>query len=306
MKRLLGSELRTMLDRPLVRAFAAGALVAIVVAGVVVLLASRKGTLAHIRALDSQQQQAIERCVRTGYNPPLSGIAADDRREFCASEGVPAPPFTFHLTQLLDIVEGADVKGTAMPLVILSFLLGASFAGADWQSGAMPTLLGWEPRRLRVLAAKVVVPAAVMLCGVLAAQVILGAALAPAAVLKGTTEGADPTWLVTLAGAAARVGLLSVLAAVVGSSLAMIGRSTAAALSFALLYGLVELFIRGFENPAWQRWLIGENAGVFVTLRQPTQSHPGFSPAVALILLIVYTGAILSFSGVTLLRRDVT
>ena len=113
MKALLATELRRMLVRPLVRAVAAAVIVAAVVAGVGVFLASHKDTVAHLRLLEAGRQAAIEQCVSSGFNPPLSAVATDDRREFCASEGIPGPPFTFHLTQLTEIFEGVEFKGSA-------------------------------------------------------------------------------------------------------------------------------------------------------------------------------------------------
>lgn len=304
MKALLATELRRMLARPLVRAVAAALIVAAVVAGVGVLLASHKDTVAHLRLLESRRQSAIEQCLNSGFNPPLSTIAADDRREFCASEGIPGPPFTFHLTQLTDIFQGADFKGSAAAFVILGFLLGATFVGAEWQSGTMATVLGWEPGRFRVLAAKALIAVTVVVIGVVAGEIVLGSFLTPAAVFRGTSEGASTTWLLDVAGVAVRVAVVSALAAVAGASLAMIGRNTAAALGAGFVYALVEVFIRGFDNPAWQRWLVGENAGIFVTGRAPAPLSPEFSPSIALVLLVVYIGAIFVVATASFLKRD--
>ncbi len=303
MRALLASELRRFLLRPLVRAFTAAVAVAIVITPVALLIASHKDTLEHIRLLDTRHEQAITNCVEAGFNPPLSSIAADDRREFCANEGLSGPPFTFHITQLLDIVEGAGFKGTAIPLVIVSFLLGASFAGAEWQAGAMTTLLGWEPRRLRVLVAKIAVPAASLFVGVVGAQALLGVSLIPAAILKGTTQGAGGSWLICLIGATLRVGILAGIAAGLGACLAMIGRGTAAALGVAAIYALGELLVRGFENPAWQRWLLGENAGVFVTARSPASGGP--SPLGAFVVVVLVAAAASLLAARSFLRRDI-
>jgi hypothetical protein len=304
MRALLASELRRFFLRPLVRAFAAAVAVAIVVTAVAVLMTSHKDTQEHIRLLEASHEQAITKCVEAGFNPPLSSIPADDRREFCATEGLSGPPFTFHLTQLLDIVEGAGFKGTAIPLVIVSFLLGASFAGAEWQAGAMTTLLGWEPRRLRVLVAKIAVPAASLFVGVTGAQALLGTALVPAALFKGTTQGTGGSWLVSLTGAAIRVAILAAIAAGLGACLAMIGRGTAAALGVAAIYALGELLVRGFEDPEWQRWLLGENAGIFVMARTPAGGG-GFSPSGALLVVMLVAAAAILLAARSFLHRDI-
>jgi len=54
------------------------------------------------------------------------------------------------------------------------------------------------------------------------------------------------------------------------------------------VYALVDVFIRGFDNPAWQRWFVGENAGIFVTARAlPVR---GFRPPSPFSLLVVSRG----------------
>ena len=40
------------------------------------------------------------------------------------------------------------LQGTTVPLVMASWLLGASFIGAEWRAGTVTTLLTWEPRRV--------------------------------------------------------------------------------------------------------------------------------------------------------------
>lgn len=302
MRSLLATELRRFLVRPLFRVAAGAAVLAILVTAVAILVASHKDSPEHIRLLELRRDRSIQRCIDAGFNPPLSSVGAEDRREFCVAEGLPAPRFTFRLTGLLDIVEGAGFKGTAIPLVILSFLLGASFVGAEWQVGAVATLLAWTPGRLQVLIAKVAVPAVVLFVGALVAQALLAFALVPVAVLKGTTEGIDAAWLVSFVSACLRVDVLAAIAAGLGASVAMIGRGTAAALGVAAIYAVIEVFIRGFEDPQWQRWLLGENASAFVTAQRPAA---GFSPAGAFLVVSAVVAATIVLAAQIFKRRDV-
>ncbi len=53
-------------------------------------------------------------------------------------------------------------------LALFGFVVGASFVGAEWNSGGMMNLLLWRPRRVPVLAAKL----GTMLLGVLAAAAV--------------------------------------------------------------------------------------------------------------------------------------
>jgi hypothetical protein len=72
----------------------------------------------------------------------------------------------------------------------------------------------------------------------------------------------------------------------------MIGRSTTAAFGAVLLYGLVEVVVRGFEDPPWLRWLAGENGGLFVVADPAASLRIGRSMIGALIVLTAYATAI--------------
>src|SRR3954469_3289779 len=54
------------------------------------------------------------------------------------------------------------LTGAATILMAVAVVLGASATGAEWQSGTFASLLTWEPRRQRVLAAKLLAPVAGM------------------------------------------------------------------------------------------------------------------------------------------------
>src|SRR5947207_5343574 len=90
----------------------------------------------------------------------------------------------FHLSSVRGVLEGVSPI-----LVIASWLLGASFIGADWHAGTVTTSLTWEPRRVRLLMAKLVACVAVVFALVMVVQALLAGALTAAAVLRGTTEG---------------------------------------------------------------------------------------------------------------------
>ena len=60
------------------------------------------------------------------------------------------------LTQEYALVGLPDVlMGTSLVLVSVGWMLGASAIGADWHAGHLTTILTWEPRRGRVLFAKI-------------------------------------------------------------------------------------------------------------------------------------------------------
>jgi hypothetical protein len=206
----------------------------------------------------------------------------------------------FPLMLLPDIL-----KGTSIPLIIASWLLGASFIGADWHAGTVMTLLTWEPRRVRVIVTKAVACVAVVFAVAVALQAILSVVLAVVAAVRGTTEGVDGAWLRESLGVGLRTAAISSIAAVIGFSVASIGRNTAAALGAGFAYlAVIENLVRGLR-PQWQPWLMSDNAAVFII---------GGSGGFPLDRTLVEAGAILAMYATTLLvvgvvmfrARDVT
>jgi len=169
------------------------------------------------------------------------------------------------LTQEYDLVGLPDVlMGTSLVLVSVAWVLGASAIGADWHAGHVTTILTWEPRRGRVMLAKIVASLTSVFVVSLTIQALLGAALAVAAAGAGSTTGADAAWLAESAGVALRVALLSTIFAGFGFGLASAGRNTAVALGVGFGYlVIVENLVRGLR-PQWTPWLLTDNAGLFI------------------------------------------
>lgn len=134
------------------------------------------------------------------------------------------------LTQEFELRSLPDVLiGTALVLSSLGWVLGASAIGADWHTGHMTTILTWEPRRIRVLVAKVAACILMVFLLSLALQALLAATLAVDAAARGSTAGAEG-WLRETAGVAVRTSLLTTIFSGVGFALATVGRNSAAAL----------------------------------------------------------------------------
>lgn len=166
----------------------------------------------------------------------------------------------FHMAGFRDVAEGLGIN-----LVLLGLLLGASFIGAEWTHRTITTQLTWEPRRARVLAAKMLASALVVFVGAVTAEFVLGLSLLPAAAFRGTTEGVDAAWLRDVAGVVLRASALAALASVMAASVATVARNTAGALAIGFGYlAVLERLIAGVK-PRWQPWLIGENAVIFVS-----------------------------------------
>jgi ABC-type transport system involved in multi-copper enzyme maturation permease subunit len=206
----------------------------------------------------------------------------------------------FHLTALT-----VALKGVSPLLVIAAWFLGASFVGADWHAGTITTLLTWEPRRLRVIMAKLAGCLAVVFVMVIALQSLLGGGLALAAALRGTTIGVDGAWIRETVGVALRVAALSALGAAVGFAISSSARNTAAALGvgFGYLF-VVENLVRGLR-PGWVRWLMGDNAVVFINGQSAGLSF-NRTMLQAGLLLSVYAAALVMIAVALFRGRDVT
>jgi ABC-2 type transport system permease protein len=165
------------------------------------------------------------------------------------------PPTFEFLTQF----EGL-ITAFAVVLALFAFLVGASFIGVEWRSGAMMNLLLWRPRRVQVLATKL----ATLTAALAATVVLLGAAWTAAfwqvATYRGITDtmtsGAWQSFGLTgLRGAA-----LVLAAGVIGFAVSSLGRHTAAALGAAIaafVIGVIGVQVVAFAVGARypQAWL---------------------------------------------------
>jgi ABC-type transport system involved in multi-copper enzyme maturation permease subunit len=297
---LLVVEWRRVLARRLVRVSAALAVLAILVGATIAFLVARDMDPAGLARAQAARQAQVQRCMAGQLQGVPSDIPPQERPGFCEQRFIPpVEDRRFHYESLPDILVGMS------PFAIsLGWLLGASLVGAEWHAGTMATLLTWEPRRLRVLLAKLVAAAAFAFMLAVILQVVLGAALLPAGLLRGTTEGIGWDWSRSLAGVGLRVAAVSVLGAVMGVSLATIGRNTAAALGIAFGYlAVVENVLRGLR-PGWTHWLLGDNIVVVIT----NQSQPlpvDRTVVEAALLLACYTAALVAVAVVSFRQRDV-
>jgi ABC-type transport system involved in multi-copper enzyme maturation permease subunit len=302
MTTLLAVEWRRVLARRLVRVSVALAVLAILAGATIAFLVSRDIDPASLARAQAARQAQVQRCIAGQLQGVPSDIPPQERPQFCEQHFIPpVQDHRFHYETLSNILVAMSLFA-----ISLGWLLGSSLVGAEWHAGTMATLLTWEPRRVRVLAAKLVAAGALAFTLAILLQLLLGAVLLPAGLLRGTTEGIDSAWLRSLGGVGLRVAAVSVLGTAMGLSLATIGRNTAAALGIAFGYlAIVESAIRGLR-PRWQPWLLGDNIMVVIT-NQP-QNFPlvDRSTMGAATLLACYTLALLALAVATFRRRDIT
>lgn len=195
--------------------------------------------------------------------------------------------------------------GTALVLLSVGWMLGASAIGADWHAGHVATILTWEPRRVRVIVAKIVASLASVFVLSLAIQAVLGIVLAVDAAARGSTAGADTAWLAESAGVALRVAVLSTIFAGFGFGLASTGRNTAVALGVGFGYlVIVENLVRGLR-PQWTPWLLTDNSAMFI-IGRPLDFPLLERSTIEAGLYLVSVGAVLLLAAAGLFRfRDV-
>lgn len=270
--------------------------------------ASYQNMLDHMSAEERAQQPPVDEAVG-----PVSNFLQDPR---------------YHFPRELPNV----ALGVVAACLLLALTLGATSIGAEWHAKTMAGLLVWEPRRLRVFAAKALaVVAATVALALLALALAIGLAALVAAV-RGDfsnplppgveTQGpsapeltpvADALWL-SLRGVVLTGGL-----GLAGCAAALLLRSTAAVLGVAFAYvALVESAVRGFGWSVQQHLLSNEVAawltpgGFEVYLPEPQLDGSVMSTAVHITHLhagLVLLGVIAVVAAVaawTFRRRDIS
>jgi ABC-2 type transport system permease protein len=246
MSRLLSVEFRRFFARRLTRWACVALLLGIAAIGIGTFATTSNDVAAAHRAAARQaarfiqeQQQARQQCVASVPADQVDQNCGTDEQIPTAENFYSDPRFSFH-DHVRDLLGTGCVIGS-----LLGLILAASLIGAEWQAGTFATLLTWEPRRLRVAAAKV----AAVIVGSLAIATVATAVLLGVEAVVAATHGtfasvlrdaprqphfAEQTW--ALAG---RAALVVMLVSGMGAALALLLRHTVAALGVAIGYLIV-------------------------------------------------------------------
>ena len=262
--RNLAVELRRLLSRRLMRVLALLVLASILFGGIMGAIQARRNENNAPSAQTTQRVERLEeremrRCLSGRYGPlPEDPQEAQD---FCESQMfVEDMDPRLHLTDVAGVLLGISVI-----IMILLWLVGASFIGAEWRHDTITTLLTWEPRRIRLMLAKVVAVILFSFVAALLIQALVGAVVAVSAYAFGTTAGADGEWLRDLTEQTLRIAAVGAVMGVVGFALASLGRNTAAALGVGFAYVVVVENLLRALRPQWQPWFFSDNAVIVVT-----------------------------------------
>jgi ABC-2 type transport system permease protein len=265
---LLGVEIRRALARRMLLTLIVIALGGIAVGGVITFVKSHPLSADALLHAQAQADADIQRCLNGEFIQEQDLPPNTTLDEWCHENITPrnyVSSSTFHLWDL-----GNVLQGVSFLLVAGALAMGASFVGAEWHTGSMATLLTWEPRRLRVLAAKTIAIAAVAFVVTVGLQAVLSLVLTLVAVTRGDTAETGGSFLRSVVGSGLRISATASGASVMGLAVAMIGRNVAAALGGIFVYvAVIEGILRGIRMKLGL-WLLGDNVGVFITGRPST------------------------------------
>ncbi|MFC4021442.1 ABC transporter permease subunit [Micromonospora sp. GCM10011542] len=211
-------------------------------------------------------------------------------------------------------------------LMLFGFLVGASYIGADLNSGGVVNLLLWRPRRLTVLGTKLGTLLGTVLVLALAASVVYLATfwtIGQTAGMPGQKLGGD-FWR-PLGDLYARGMVLVLLAAVLGFAIATLGRHTSAALGAVAAYAVLwelggRLVLEIVDAPRPDRLVLSTHIGVWLNGdaqfwdSQPCAGGNGGGPLCegyytltsgsSLVVLLVLTGGLTAAAFAAFNRRD--
>lgn len=258
-------------------------------------------------------QHQVAECiagVQAGQAPP--GATVDDCRRHAGDNPFFKDPrffFAYHGTDLL--------TSFAFLFMAVALVVAASLTGAEWQAGTFASLLTWEPRRQRVLAAKLLAPTVALsvVAAVGAAVFVAGGWLA--ADLRGTTAGTTGHVWWQLAEQYGRVVGLIALVSVIGAALGALTRHTVAAVGVVGGYLVGGELVGGLVSRWWAHHGLGAHLVALVRgsydfpvrtatttgFQETTQVLHAGSGAVIVTLIAVAAAGV---AAVAVARRDVT
>jgi ABC-2 type transport system permease protein len=276
MSRLLSVEIRRFLARRVTRLLIAAALLGIYLAGVGLGVSSNRDVSAAQRDGQIRYEQALREAAAMRAQC-LASVPPGQAEAKCGPADAMLPPeqefindprFSFHDHVRELVIAGVVIGG------LVGFVASASFIGAEWQAGTMAGLLMWEPRRQRVLAAKVgvaIVGSVVLAALGIAMLVGVGALVAATRGTFATVAHNPMPDLHFAAETWARVGrglAFVALFAGTGAGLAMLLRRTVAALGVVLGYLIVfEGVIGSLRHGTVRHYLLATHVGALLTGR---------------------------------------
>ncbi|MCW3815431.1 ABC transporter permease subunit [Micromonospora sp. DR5-3] len=279
---LVRAELERLTARRFVQLMVVLLLVAFAVTAATTLAGSHKPSTEELSRARTQAAEQIaqleathDRCLAI-----KAGTVQPEEHDYVPKDCAEVDPARMEkLPTTADYLSGVFVFATeAKPLlyflvaflVLFGFLVGASYIGADLNSGGVVNLLLWRPRRWAVLGAKL----GTLLGGLLVFSAVASAAYLTVFWLIGQTVGhpglVNGSFWASLGAQHGRGMVLVLLAAAIGFAIATLGRHTAAALGTVAAYVVVwelgaRLVLQILDAARPDRWMLSSYLGAWLS-----------------------------------------
>ena len=146
----------------------------------------------------------------------------------------------------------------------MGFVIGASFIGADLKAGMVEHLLTWEPRRLRLIASRLVAGAVTLFVLTVLLCIFLIVMLYLLCAISGTTDGITGDLWGDIAAAVFRAGLSGAIFFMMGIGVTiLVNNSLGSIVGFVIYWFIIEGFLLEAFLPAVVKWLPVKNASAF-------------------------------------------
>jgi hypothetical protein len=143
------------------------------------------------------------------------------------------------------------VGGAGVAMVLVAFIIGASFVGAEFGAGSLSTQLIFEPRRARVIAVKAIAVGIGLALTTIALLLYLGLLMFAGSSMRGISSGLDASWFAARAGDLVRVASAVALAGIVAYAVTVVARRTVAAVAGLLIGQVASGLIGSRHNWHW-------------------------------------------------------
>ncbi|MCP3989747.1 MAG: ABC transporter permease subunit [Actinomycetia bacterium] len=222
---------------------------------------------------------------------------------------------------VIDMAGGADAGSVLGPvsslLPIMAFVIGASYIGADVKTGVLEQILTWEPRRLRVLAARLLAAGSGVAVLAMALGAFLVGLLFALAVTTGTVDGTTGELWGNIGLAIVRLGLASALFCAFGLGVTvLVNNSVGSIVGFVIYWFIIENFLVAAFLPKVAVYLPITNASAFANgtdveridgsvFSDDFELVAEHSYLVAGLLLAAWTAVAVIGAGIVFQRRDI-
>jgi ABC-2 type transport system permease protein len=262
---------------------------------------------------DQLPANQLKSCLAIVAQNPVHGPTVED----CQRQATQNPYFVDPRFHFADHAKDL-VIASAYLLMAAGLIVAASFVGAEWQAGTFASLLTWEPRRQRVMAAKLLAPVIAITVAAAVLMLILESGAALAADVRGTLDLTTAHLVRQVAVMGLRVLGLIALVTLIGGAIAVFTRHTVAVVGVVAGYLIAGELVGGIASKWWHNHGLASQLLAFIQgrLSYYVDPPPGVDPGTwdgdrflhagpAALIVLAVTVVLVAIASVTLSRRDV-